>query len=239
MITTELLMKTYSPEVAIVVYKSRYENDFYLESHDFNAEGELMVGKPLMEETIMGMIDVMFDTNQNNLRVSGIIPDNVILYSPLPGGYYNMIWYRPAEIRVIHFVKELKLGTGKAWVPPMLYVVKRKELSVFAMKKSTRPDLKTTLYRAPFHNVSDNGDVCLGSASVKKPKEYSYENLTKYWEDLFWLSEFSHLNGAENPVRSDLHKVWTRLLKSKTKLKWSDIGDELKRSPVSLKALIK
>jgi len=235
----ELLLKTYKPEVAIVVYGSRtVHNDYYLESHTFNEAGGLMEGKPLMEETLNSMVDVFFDERQNRLRVSGFIPENIVSFELLPGGSCHMTWYRPAEIRVMHFAAALKLNTGKMWVPAMYYVVNRNSLYVFATKKSGRPDMNTVLYRAPFFNVSDNGSVCLGSAQVKKPTIHSYENLMKYWEDLFWLSKFSHLNGATNPTKSDLSDVYKKLLKSKTKLKWSDI-DELKTNGKKVKSIFK
>lgn len=238
MIRTDLLLKTYQPEVAVVVYKSKTSDEYYLESHDVNENGTLREGKPLKEETIAGMVGVFFDERKNRIRVSGFLPDNVLMFDAMAGGQYQMMWYRPAEIRVMHFASQLKIKTGKYWVPPMLYVVNRGHLYVFALKKNARPELKTALFRAPFHNVNDNGDVCLGSAKVKKPGTNTYETLMKYWEDLFWLSEFSHLNGASNPTKSELEKVYNRLYKSKTKLKWSDM-DELKQTGKTVKHLFK
>ncbi|MFL5810053.1 MAG: hypothetical protein ACJ749_11070 [Flavisolibacter sp.] len=235
---TELLLSQFKPEVAIVVYKSTTEEQYYLESHEFNSTGGLMEGKPLKEETISGMVDVFFDEKRNKIKVNGYIPENVISFETLPGGQYHFVWYRPAEIRVMHFAPHLKIPTGKTWVPATLYIVSRGDLIVYALKKNSRPDLKTPLFRAPFHNVSDSGHVCLGSAKVKRPTTNTYESLMKYWEDLFWLSEFTHLNGAKNPAKSDLGKVYQRLMKSKTKLKWSDI-DELKTAGRSLKNIFK
>jgi PRTRC genetic system protein B len=233
---TELLMQTYRPQVAIVVYKDNYGDNFYLESHSVNADGALMEGKPLKQETIAGMVDVFFDERKNMLRVTGFMPENILSFDLLPGGNYKMVWHRPAEVRVMHFSKALKLKTGKTWVPSVIYAVDAGSLSVFAKKTNNRPELKTALFRAPFHNVGDDGHVCLGSAKVKKPSVTNYESLMKYWEDLFWLSEFTHLNGASNPTKTDLKKVYTRLLKSKTRLKWSDLT-ELKQTPKTLKSL--
>lgn len=235
---SELLINTYQPQVAIVVYKSGVGDDFYLESHNINESGGLTEGKPLKEETINGMVDVFFDEKKNRIKITGFIPENILSFDTLPGGQYQMIWHRPAEIRVMHFAPHLKLKTGKVWVPAMLYVVVKKNLWVYALKRSGRPEFKTALFRAPFHNVSDEGLVCLGSAHVKKPSVNTYESLVKYWEDLFWLSEFTHLNGASNPTKSEMDKVYQRLLKSKTKLKWSNI-DELKQLGKSVKHLFK
>ena len=58
----------------------------------------------------------------------------------------------------------------------------------------------------------------------------------KYWEDLFWLSEFTHLNG-DHAVKSNINKVWKQLLASKAKKKWSDI-DELVDCKQTLKSIL-
>lgn len=220
---TEFISSEYKPFLAITAFRAEGYG-FYLESHDIGADGRVMAGKPLMQETIQGIVDVFFDERKNTQNISGMIPASLLFFNLLPGGHYNAVWYRPAEERVLHFSQGLKIPTGKAWVPAMLYVVDKNQLTVFALKSNARPTEKTKLYMAPFHNVSEDGSVCLGSAKVKKPKQLTYDSMMKYWEDLFWLSEFSHVNG-DNRTKSDLSAVWKKLLKDK-KLKWSDI-DEL------------
>lgn len=235
---TSALMSTYRPKLAVIVYQAKADNnDYYLESHTINEDGKLMEGKPLLQETLQGMVDVFFDERQNKANIKGLVPDNLLSFDLLPGGNYKMVWYRPAEIRVMHFAKQLKLPTAKTWVPATLYVVDRKDFRVFALKSNTRPTEKTKIYRAPYHNVSDGGNVCLGNANVKKPVEKTYVNYIKYWEDLFWLSEFSHLNGGR-AVKSNLDKVWKSLLTSKTKKKWSDIDELIEMKSTTLKRLL-
>lgn len=234
---TEKLLMDYNPQLAIVVYKSNQSNDnFYLESHQINENGALLEGKPLLQETIQQMVDLFFDERKNTATIKGMIPENLLSFDLLPGGNYKMIWYRPAEIRVIHFANSLKLNTEKVWVPATLYVSNKNSLDVYALKANTRPKETTLLFRAPYHNVGDDGDVCLGSANVAKPKVLTYANLIKYWEDLFWLSEFTHANGMDH-VKTDLHKVWTKLINSKTKLKWSDLN-ELVQLKKTLKSVL-
>ena len=206
-----------------MVYES--DQDYYLESHSINEKGQLMEGKPVKQETIQGMVDVFFDERQHQIKVGGYIPENLLSFDAKPGGQYQMIWYRPAELRYIHFAAPLRIPSGQAWVPAMIYEVDRKELSVYAFRSNSRPNLKTKLFRAPFHNVSDSDKVCLGNAKVNRPKVNTYTSLMKYWEDLFWLSEFSHLNGASNPTNSDIGKVWKKLVASRKKLKWSRINE--------------
>src|SRR5690349_15115267 len=119
---TSVLMSEYRPQLAVVVYQSGTErDDYYLESHTITAEG-----KPLLQETLQEMVDVFFDERKNTVNVRGLIPDNLLSFDLLPGGHYKMVWYRPAEIRVMHFAKQLQLPTAKTWVPAMVYVVNRK-----------------------------------------------------------------------------------------------------------------
>lgn len=233
----ELLSQTYKPSLAVMVYQSG--EDFYLESHSVNDQGQLTEGKPLLQDTVQGIVDVFFDERQNNVRVGGFIPDNMLTFDTLPGGQYKMIWFHPAEIRQLFFAAPLKLTSTRSWVPGLIYCVDRRLLSIYAYKGAGRPTLKTKLLRSPFHNVSDSGQVCLGNAKVNRPKVNSYGTLMKYWEDLFWLSEFSHLNGATNPTRSKLGDIWKRMLASKTKLKWSQVNELLPYKNYTLNTLTK
>ncbi len=235
---TDLLARNYRPELAVVVYKNSMSDDFYLESHTINKDGQLMAGKPLLQDTIQSVVDVFFDEKKNMASVKGLIPDNLLSFSLLPGGNYKMAWYRPAEIRVMHFAPALKLKTAKVWVPATLYIADRKQLRVHALKANTRPKESAAIFRAPYHNVGSEGAVCLGNANVKKPKDMTYESLMKYWEDLFWLSEFTHFNGEKN-VKTDRNKVWSKLINSRTKLKWSDIDELVRHKTHTLKSLLK
>ncbi|MGN6435973.1 MAG: hypothetical protein ACTHMM_05540 [Agriterribacter sp.] len=232
---TELIMSEYKPIVALMVYKSN-DNSYYLESHDVTTGGQILAGKPLLQETIQGMVDTFFDENKNRQNIGGLMPENLLFFKHLPGGNYKMVWYQPAGEQVLHFAPALKLKTGKAWVPAMIYVADSGDLDVYALKSNSRPKSDTKLFIAPFHNTGDDGAVCLGSAKVEKPKQLTYLNLMKYWESLFWLSEFTHLNGT-NKTKSDMGKVWANLLKNNS-VKWSDINELRAYEKLTLKNLL-
>lgn len=239
---TELLNTTYKPQLSIVVYKTdsteHFGNEnYYLESHKINEQGQVMEGKPLMEETLQGIVAVMQQQQKDKSILNGAVPYNLLYYKPIPSGKYNIAWYRPAEVRFFHFAQQLKLKSGKMWAPAVLYSVEAGSLYVYALKKDERPTEKTPLMRAPFHNVADDGKVCLGNAYVKKPLDKSFASAMKYWEDLFWLSEFAHLNGAANPTASPIADVYKKLLNSKEKIKWSDLK-ELKPSRRQIKSIL-
>lgn len=232
---TEELTKSYKPKLAIMVYEAN-RNEYYLESHSINDKGQILEGKPLLQETIQNVVDVFYNENKNKQTIGGLIPEGLLSFKHNSNGNYKMVWYRPAEVRVLHFKKELGLPVAKCYVPAMLYVVDRKNLDVFALIDDTRPTELTKLYRAPFPNVSDNGSVCLGDAKVKK-HENTYAAIMQYWEDLFWLSEFTHFNGSDKITKKPIDKFWRTLINSKTKKKWSDY-DILIESKEQLKNFI-
>lgn len=234
---TDNITCEYKPKLAITVYAAPGDTDFYLESHDINEKGQVLAGRPLEQEHLQGIVDVFFDERKNMSRITGMIPENMLAFDLRPGGNYKMIWWRPAEKRVLHHAVSLKIPTGKAWVPAMVYEVDWNELYVYALDKDERPKFPSKLFQAPYFNVNDNGSVCLGNARVKKPVNPSYADIMKYWEDLFWLSEFSHVNGEEKIKSGDLAAFWRKILKSNGRKKWADI-DALIATKRTLKNLI-
>jgi PRTRC genetic system protein B len=208
---TEKLTDNYLPKLAIVVYASGESwSNSYIESHIINEGGQLLAGKPLQQDTIQGIVDVFFDDRKNRTQIGGLIPQNLLSFEILPGGHTRMVWYRAAEQRVLHFVPALNITSGEAWVPAMLYVANERSLSVYALPSNERPDEETKLLNAPFHNVS-NANVCLGSAKVKKPDK-NYSSIMKYWEDMFWLSEFTHLANSISPIKGNLNVTWQTMI---------------------------
>ncbi|SHK93485.1 PRTRC system protein B [Chitinophaga jiangningensis] len=204
---TEALTTQFKPSMILVVYQGPRE-DYYLESHVISPDGVVLEGRPLQQETISDMVDFFFDERQSQNRVVGLLPENLLSFEALPGGKYTMIWYCPAQTRVLYFAKDLHLPSGKAQVPPLIFKVSSGNLYVYAFTEATRPAEDTQLFLAPFHNVSADGHVCLGSAKVKAPSKPTYADIIKYWEDLFFLSEFSHLAGNNNPTVGNLNTIW-------------------------------
>ena len=101
------------------------------------------------------------------------------------------------------FKRDLNIPDGEYWLPGLVWHTERGLLNLYACKsKRVSPNMR--LYAAPFFNVSSqSGSVCLGNASMKQPGELTYHSLIKYWEEMFFLSEFSHISG-NNPTRTNL-----------------------------------
>lgn len=234
---TDSLLRNYKPKLAVVVYSSGSTvaagEDYYLESHAIDDEGRLLAGQPLKQETIQGMVDIFFQENKSSSVITGLMPANLLKYEPLPGGNYDLIWYRPAERRQIFFANVLHIPSGKASVPALVYRVVKGDLRVYALASDQRPGETTQLHFAPFHNVGNDGGVCLGSAKAKKPIKQSFEAIIKYWEDMFWLSEFTH-HGNDSPTATNLNMIWKGLME--TEKPWPT--EELKPTKTTLKNLL-
>lgn len=230
---TDKMMEEYPPTLAIMVYESE-KGDYYLESHEIK-NGQIMEGKPLKEETIFGIAELFREKGGSQSNLTGIYPSCLLHFEHLDGYNYNMVWYRPEEQRVIHFSEDLHIPDGKVWVPPLIYQAKNKNLTVLALGSNDRPDLKTQLCKAPFHNTSDDGSVCLGNAkSLKSASKKTFQSEIEYWEDMFWNSKFSHLAGSSNPTKSNLSLIWSAQVQKGERFPM----EELKPSRLTLKKLL-
>ena len=104
------------------------------------------------------------------------------------------------------FPNGFKIPNGEYSLPGLVWMVRGESLYMYAYTvKRLTPDTK--LFSAPFFNVRpDDGSVCLGNAKLELPENINFHNFIKFWEDKFFLSEFSHILG-QNPVRSNLVTV--------------------------------
>jgi len=208
--------KVYEPIQSLVIYKSK-GNDYYIESHKIYTNGENKVfgaGSPLTEEEISNMVEYFKERTQRENSIKGEIPEN-LLYANWQADNKTLMWYNPGQLRPMFFTKDLAIPNGQAWQPGLIYVVTNKSLDVYAYLGTKRPTAKTILYQAPYHNVSNDGSVCLGSASISKPKELTYSSVIMNYELLFWASEFSHLAGSENPIKGNLNTFWKEAIRTK------------------------
>lgn len=231
---TELLNQVYKPMCAIIAYEAegKYSNTstYYLEQHKINKDGSLGAGKPLLQRTIVNIFNAVSQSNkQLDSSLYGVVPENV-LYCDTRIGNEKIVWYRKPEDRILFFSEGLGIENGKMGVPGLIYCVKGKNLSVYAFKGS-KP--KNMLYRAPFMNTSESG-VCLGNSKVTFPEERTFENVMKYWEIMFWQSEFSHILG-DNPCLGNLATITKECIASGSAFP----QDMLKPSKLKLQDLLK
>src|SRR5690606_740034 len=138
-----------------------------LEIHDMD-DGKLLSGKPLTEDQMSDLAEYLSNNQKERDHLKGVIPENVI-YADWSAEKRVLVWYRLAEMRMMHFTRDLKIPSGMANQPDLLYVLENGELRIFAMH-AYLSNHRSGLCVPPYHNCSHSGSVCLGSAKIKKPK---------------------------------------------------------------------
>ncbi len=121
-----------------------------------------------------------------------ILPPNVLVRTA-----ESLVWWTRRQHRTLFFADHNETSTGlngkRYPIPPLVFKVSGGSLSVRALDQDERPGAKTALRTAPFWNVNEAGDVCLGTMRV--PETTGVES-TAGWEIGFFQSEFTHANGA-------------------------------------------
>lgn len=106
-------------------------------------------------------------------------------------------WWIPAQRRLMFFgggAPEATELNGKMYPhPPLVFVIRGRELFVRALTEDRRPKANTRLRNAPYWNTDAHGRVCLGTMRV--PEEVSAKTIAA-WEAAYFASEFTHPSGA-------------------------------------------
>jgi PRTRC genetic system protein B len=123
----------------------------------------------------------------------------------------TVLWYTKAQQRKLYFVDNLGIPNGKAYILPMVWFANKNNLSVFALASNRRPTEKTPLHYAPFFNIYENGNVCMGTVTVDIKNSASIEEFIQAWEDYFFNSYFSH-SLCENLTRKNIVNLWKDLI---------------------------
>lgn len=191
------------PEAALIAYtyKDEYRHvEYYLESRKIGENGLMGAGKPVSGKFIQALVKGF--AVEASSTPHGNIPKQV-LYSDTRKNQEKYVWYSPPCRKFMYFKDNLNIENGEYCIPGLIWTVRNDSLYLYSyMSKRVSPGMQ--LFSAPFFNVSPkDGDVCLGNAKLKLPENPSFQSFIKYWEDLFFLSEFSHLRG-DNPTKTNL-----------------------------------
>ncbi len=107
----------------------------------------------------------------------------------------TLAWWTPAQKRPMFFGNtqgDLQGISGRMFPQPALvWLTLDGALFVRALKESNRPRAETTLAVAPYWNLYESGDVCLGS--MRAPKISEVASIPQ-WEQSFYESKFTHGN---------------------------------------------
>ncbi|UZJ63975.1 PRTRC system protein B [Sphingobacterium sp. KU25419] len=226
----------YRPKSALVFYEAQGTKGevFYVEHFDMDNNGMPINAHPLTTREANRLAKALTTAREKDepfLNVAGILPPNILHVDPKKG---EAIWYTKAMQRELFFTELLGLANGRANVPPMLWKATRQHLYIFALRSNRRPKTNTKLYHAPFLNVYENGNVCMGNVEIAIKKANSINVFTASWEQDFFNSYFSHLMQSYNPIKGNCLSLWDSLVNTDLPFPM----EVLKRSATTLNQLL-
>jgi PRTRC genetic system protein B len=121
-----------------------------------------------------------------------ILPANVLVRNA-----ETLVWWSLPQHRTLFFVEHADRAgalNGRVYpIPALVWKAMGRHLWVRALAESNRPDADTPLRTAPFWNINDSGEVCLGTMRI--PGDSGLDSIAA-WERGFFESEFTHASGA-------------------------------------------
>ena len=209
----------YHPTTALVFYQNDERNkDTYVEYFDMNKNGNPVNAHPLTEREAKELlkaltINTQKEKNQDFLKPNGVLTTHILNINQSENG--SVLWFTKSMKRQLYFTENLEIPNGMAEVPAMLWLANKRNLKIFALSSNRRPTEKTELFYAPFFNVYEDGNVCMGTVDVNIQNSTSLEEFTKKWEDYFFNSYFSHLMNEHNPINGNCVNLWKSLINTK------------------------
>ena len=206
----------YHPTTALVFYQNDDRNkETYVEYFDMDKNGNPINAHPLTEREAKELlkaltINTQKEKSQDFLKPKGILPTNILHVNPNENG--SVLWFTKSMKRQLFFTENLGISNGTAEVTAMLWLANKRSLKIFALSSNRRPTEKTELFYAPFFNVYENGNVCMGTVDVNIQNSTSLEEFIKKWEDYFFNSYFSHLMNEHNPINGNCVNLWKSLI---------------------------
>lgn len=233
---TENFGTLYHPESALVFYKSKGESaDTYVEYFDMDKNGNPINAHPLTvreANQLAKALKIVNEKKEPSLKVDGIMGDHILHFDPQR---CKAIWFTKAGQRRLYFSENLGIPKGNANVPPMFWIAGKNSLYVFALGGNRRPTERTKLYNAPFFNVYENGNVCMGTVDVHIKGTASLAEFTAAWESYFFNSYFSHLMQDYNPINGNCVNLWMHLITTGEAFP----KEVLKKSKITLKDILR
>ncbi|WP_286777383.1 MULTISPECIES: PRTRC system protein B [Sphingobacterium] len=204
----------YYPKSALVFYETKgTETDMYVEHFDMDSNGTPINAHPLtVKEANVLVKSLQTDEEKNTafLKPKGILPTNILHINP-SAEKGTVLWYTKTQQRKLYFVDSLGIPNGMSQVPPMLWLASKSSLTVFALAYDRRPTEKTPLHYAPFFNIYEKGNVCMGTVSIDIKNSASVEEFIRAWEHYFFNSYFSH-SLCENLTKTNIVNLWKDLI---------------------------
>jgi len=215
----------YVPFKALLLYEcesvddenyGQKQTDVYVESYDIGKQGNPINAHPLSISEIVTLSQLFQSTQEikgNYLKSRGMFPNNILYVNQSHNGF--AVWHTPPREADLFFVDGLAILSGKAHIPAMIWKATKESLFVYALKGKGKPTEKTTLYHAPYFNMYQNGNVCMGTVSIAIDRFTCLQDFMRLWQEYFFNSYFSHTIGGHSGASVDLVDLWREQVKTK------------------------
>ncbi len=122
-----------------------------------------------------------------------------------------VLWYTKAQQRQLYFVDSLGISNGIGTSTANALVSEQKQSYCICFGKRQKTHRETPLHYAPFFNIYEKGNVCMGTVSIDIKNSASVEEFTQAWEHYFFNSYFSH-SLCENLTKKNIVNLWKDLI---------------------------
>ncbi|WP_374365151.1 PRTRC system protein B [Piscinibacter sp.] len=198
---------------AILIYATKGGGSFAT-VHDVaaqpNGAATILPGRPMTAFAVARLAGRL-----TKRRQGGFIPDR-LLYRDSGAVAW---WVPPTQRRIWFRCEEGKLGGAErsevVGHPGLVFcATASRKWYVWAVKGGARPTEGTKLFRAPYFNVWESGQICVGNVDL--PERATAEKIEE-WNNAFFDSWFTHPNVHQELVhyRGGSYAFWRDMLDGK------------------------
>lgn len=221
---TEQFNNEFQPFKALLIYKqdkveqvNQFQNTekqttIYVESYDIGRNGQPINAHPLSIKEMCALSELLQTSQElkgGYLKSRGLLPTNILYVNQQGNGY--AVWYTPPQEVSLFFIDKLNIPSGIFKIPAMVWKANADRLAVYAVKGKTKPTAQTPLCHAPYLNVYNSGQVCMGTVHIAISKSECLEDFMRLWEQYFFNSYFSHTISGNNSTKTNTTTLWHSL----------------------------
>jgi PRTRC genetic system protein B len=192
---------------AFVLYKSN-GNFCGITEHSVT-DGKLGLGRYIRLSTLQRKLAGA------DIEAPEILPENLLIHSSSV-----MAWHTGVLVKNMWFHVSGRHFCHRVSWPPLVWILKDRNLTIFALGRSSRPTIESPTYHAPLMNIDKKGELCLGSAQL--PRNLSVGNLEGI-EAILFDTNFTHINNQEclmgGTTNKGLIQYWRQKAESSSRVK--------------------
>jgi PRTRC genetic system protein B len=178
------LESNFTPSVkqdfAVIVYTDVQRNTSFCTQHKIK-NNKLEAGTLLSLEALEHLARDFWKSEVT------VLDETILVHEP-----GVLVWWKPSQEEAMFFQtrdSSLDALSGQVFAqPPLVFIVYRRSLKVYALLENVRPKANTPLYAAPYFNIT-GGAVCLGSMPMPN---VIHPNQAKAINEAFFASAFTH-----------------------------------------------